>query len=300
MCVGGVDGCVCPCVVELAKHISVCHDFFSFPITQSSSNGTSHKGDLLSSSSHFDSSSEDLSVCSKVSDRHKEEHIDINSPLLKMLSSPSDPPTDIGVEDKSRLSSSEPQMSWYKKVIKSPFFRRKKPHSLSSDSPMNVTMQKNPAYEPQEVKLTAPLMNVTMQKNPAYEPQEVKLTAPLMNVTMQKNPAYEPQEVKLTAPLMNVTMQKNPAYKPQEVKLTGSSVHGADRMPLSTSDETDVEMMQNPSYETTTPHSGVDADHEYDYIKANEQEGGHKDMEGILTANVDMTCNPSYQPIRHH
>ena len=224
-----------------------------FPIAQSSSNETSSKGDLLSSSSHFDSSLEDLSVCSKVSDRHKEEHIDINSPLLKMLSSPPDPPTDIGVEDKS---SSEPQMSWYKKVIKSPFFRRKKPHSVSSDSPMNVTMQRSPAYEPQEVKLTAPLMNVTMQKNPAYEPQEVKLT--------------------------------------------GSSVHGEDRMPLSTSDEKDVEMMQNPSYETTTPRLGVDADHEYDYIKANGQEGGHKDMEGILTANVDMTCNPSYQPIRHH
>ena len=231
----GVGGCAGgACVVELAKHISVCHDFFSFPITQSSSNGTSHKGDLLSSSSHFDSSSEDLSVCSKVSDRYKEEHIDINSPLLKMLSSPSDPPTDIGVEDKSRLSSSEPQTSWYKKAIKYPFFRRKKPHSLSSDSPMNVTMQKNTAYEP------------------------------------------------------------------QEVKLTGSSVHGADRIPLSTSDQTDVEMMQNPSYETTTPRLGVDADHEYNYIKANGQKSAHKDMEGILTANVDMTCNPSYQPIRHH
>ena len=151
-----------------------------------------------------------------------------------MLSSPSDPPTDIGVEDKSRLSSSEPQTSWYKKAIKYPFFRRKKPHSLSSDSPMNVTMQKNTTYEP------------------------------------------------------------------QEVKLTGSSVHGADRIPLSTSDQTDVEMMQNPSYETTTPRLGVDADHEYNYIKANGQKSAHKDMEGILTANVDMTCNPSYQPIRHH
>ena len=84
------------------------------------------------------------------------------------------------------------------------------------------------------------------------------------------------------------------------MKHTDSSVHGGDRTLFPTSDETVVEMMQNPSYRTIPPHSGVQADHDYDYIKANGQGGARRNTDGILTANVVMTCNPSYQRTRHH